>query len=111
MNVLAVIIARGGSTGLKDKHLLPLVGKPVIGYTLAHARASKRLTRIVLSSDSAAVRRVAEREFFETIARPPELAAADSSVQDVLLHALQTVEGRCDFRADAIALLYGNVPV
>jgi len=111
MNALAIIIARGGSQGLKDKHLLPLLGKPVISYTLAHARASTRLTRIVVSSDSASVRRLAEREFFETIARPSELAAPDSSVQDVLLHALQTVEARCAFRADAIALLYGNVPV
>jgi CMP-N-acetylneuraminic acid synthetase len=111
MNVLAIIIARGGSQGLKDKHLVPLLGKPVISYTLGHARASKQLTRIVVSSDSAPVRRLAEREFFETIARPAELATADSSVQDVLLHALRTVEGRCAFRADAIALLYGNVPV
>lgn len=111
MNVLGIIIARGGSQGLKDKHLLPLLGRPVISYTLGHARAAKGLSRIVVSSDSAGVRRIAEREFFETIARPSALAAADASVQDVLLHALRTVEERSPFRADAIALLYGNVPV
>jgi CMP-N,N'-diacetyllegionaminic acid synthase len=110
MNILAVIIARAGSAGLKNKHLLPLLGKPVIQYTFEHARASRYITRAVVSSDCAEVRKLAEREFFETVARPDELATADASVQDVLLHALKTVEDRADFRADAIALLYGNVP-
>ncbi|MBC8107679.1 MAG: acylneuraminate cytidylyltransferase family protein [Anaerolineae bacterium] len=111
MNVLAVIIARAGSAGLKNKHLLPLLGKPVIQYTFDHARASRYVTRAVVSTDSTDVRKLAEREFFETVARPGELSTADASVQDVLLHALKTVEDRSDFRADAIALLYGNVPV
>ena len=29
MNVLGVVLARGGSAGLKNKHLLKLLGKPV----------------------------------------------------------------------------------
>ena len=111
MDVLAVIIARAGSAGLKNKHLLPLLGRPVIHYTFEHARASRSITRAVVSTDCAEVRKLAERNFFETIARPSALATADASVQDVLLHALRTVESRSTFRAGAIALLYGNVPV
>ncbi|CAN5535410.1 N/A [soil metagenome] len=111
MQTLAVIIARAGSAGLKNKHLLPLLGKPVIQYTFEHARASRCITRAVVSSDSPDVRRLAERDFFETVARPSALATADASVQEVLLHSLRTVEARSDFRADVIALLYGNVPV
>src|SRR5437762_14260778 len=42
MNTLAVILARAGSAGLKNKHLLPLLGRPVISYTLEHARQAKR---------------------------------------------------------------------
>src|SRR5881394_894149 len=94
MNVLGVILARAGSAGLKDKHLLPLLGKPVIGYTLEHARQSKRLSRVVVSSDSSQILREAERFFFETIVRPAHLAKSDASVQDVMLHALRTVESR-----------------
>ena len=30
MNVLGIILARGGSEGLKDKHLRPLCGRPVV---------------------------------------------------------------------------------
>jgi CMP-N-acetylneuraminic acid synthetase len=110
MEVLAVILARAGSVGLPNKHLLPLLGRPVISYAFDHARASARLTRVVVSSDCARIRKLAEANWFETIARPPELATSDASVQDVLLHALETVEQRSSFRADTIVVLYGNVP-
>ena len=111
MDVLAVILARGGSVGLKDKHLRPLLGRPVIEYTFDHARAATRVTRSVVSSDCGQIRRLAEERWFETIARPAELATGDASVQDVLLHAMHTVESRSSFRAKAIVVLYGNVPV
>lgn len=112
MDVLGIILARGGSVGLKDKHLLPLLGRPVIEYTFDHARAAaSRLTRAVVSSDCGRLRGLAEQRWFETIARPAELATSDASVQDVLLHAMKTVESRSAFRADAVVVLYGNVPV
>lgn len=111
MNVLGVILARAGSAGLKNKHLLPLLGKPVIKYTFAHARQARLLTRVVVSSDSPQIKRLAEANFFETIKRPAELATANASVQDVMLHAMEAVESASDFRADALVVLYGNVPV
>jgi CMP-N,N'-diacetyllegionaminic acid synthase len=111
MNVLGVILARANSSGLKNKHLLPLLGRPVVTYTFAHARQSKLLTRVVVSTDSPQVRRLAEANFFETVKRPPELATADASVQDAMLHAMDVVEQSSSFRADALAVLYGNVPV
>jgi GTP:adenosylcobinamide-phosphate guanylyltransferase len=111
MNVLGVIIARAGSAGLRNKHLLPLLGRPVIKYTFAHARQAKLLTRVVVSTDAPQIRRMAEANFFAIIKRPPALATADASVQDVMLHAMDTVEQTSAFRADALVVLYGNVPV
>jgi CMP-N-acetylneuraminic acid synthetase len=111
MNVLGVILARAGSAGLKNKHLLPLLGRPVIKYTFAHARQARLLTRVVVSTDSPQIRRLAEANFFETVKRPAELATADASVQDVMIHALESVEQTSAFRADALVVLYGNVPV
>jgi len=109
MNVLGVILARGGSVGLKDKHLRPLLGQPVIQHTIDHAIASELLTRIVVSSDSPEILKVAQRARLETIQRPDSLATSDASVQSVMLHAMRTVEARSTFRADALVVLYGNV--
>ena len=112
MRTLGVILARGGSEGLRSKHLLPLLGRPVIGYTFEHARASDRLTRVVVSSDCPNILTAADRAGMETIRRPGELATAEASVQDVMLHALRTIERRDpSFHADALVVLYGNVPV
>lgn len=111
MNVLGVILARAGSVGLKNKHLLPLLGQAVIEYTFDHALASRRLTRTVLSTDCPKLRQLARRAGIESIERPPELATADATVQDAMLHAMHTVESRSDFRADALVVLYGNCAV
>jgi len=111
MNVLGVILARGGSEGLRNKHILPLLGRPVIAYTFDHARAARLLSLTVVSSDSPEILQLAAAEAFPTIVRPPELATADASVQSVLLHAMDVVEAEMAFRADAIVALYGNVPV
>ncbi len=111
MNVLGVVLARAGSIGLQNKHMMSLLGRPVITYTFDHVRSARLLTRTVVSSDSVEVLRLAAAAGFEAIDRPAELATDDASVQSVLLHAMQTVESRSAFRADVIVTLYGNVPV
>ena len=111
MNVLGIILARAGSQGLKNKHLLPLLGRPVISYTFGHAHAARSLSDVVVTSDCPDVRRLAAQAGFAAIDRPPALATGDASVQDVMLHALHATERRTGAHADAAVVLYGNVPV
>ena len=111
MTTLAVILARAGSVGLTDKHLRPLLGRPVIDYTIGHAAAASRLTRTVCSTDSPGVAAAARRAGLAVVDRPAELATSDASVQDVMLHAMHATESAGDFHADALVVLYGNVPV
>ena len=111
MQTLGVILARAGSVGLPNKHLLPLLGRPVIEYTFDHARAAKRLTDVVISSDCARIREVATLAGFSALARPAELATADASVQSVLLHAMRAIEASRGVRFDAVVTLYGNCPL
>lgn len=112
MPSLAIILARGGSQGLPGKHLLPLLGRPVISYTFDHARAAKNLTHTIVSSDDPAILDLAHRAGFPTLLRPPELATSEASVQDVLLHALDHVQSQPGSpHFDAVVTLYGNVPV
>lgn len=112
MNTLAVILARAGSVGLGGKHLKMLLGQPVIAYTIAHARAARLLTRVVVSTDCPHIRQLAQEKGLAVIDRPGHLASSDASVQDAMLHALDAVEqGDPSFCADALVVLYGNVPV
>jgi CMP-N-acetylneuraminic acid synthetase len=56
MNVLGIIPARGGSKGIPGKNIVPILGKPLLAYTAEAALASKRLTRVVLSTDDQSTR-------------------------------------------------------
>jgi CMP-N,N'-diacetyllegionaminic acid synthase len=111
MNILGVILARGGSEGLRGKHLRPLLGQPVLNYTISHARAAKCITRLVLSTDCPKISELGKVAGVQVIERPARLATGDASVQDVMLHALDTLEAGGGFRADGLVVLYGNVPV
>jgi CMP-N-acetylneuraminic acid synthetase len=111
MRVLAVVLARAGSVGLASKHLRPLLGRPMIEYTFDHARNASLLDRVVVSTDCPGVKQLATRYQLPVIDRPAELATGDASVQDAMLHALKAVETTSSFIADALVVLYGNVPV
>ncbi len=111
MFTLGVILARAGSNGLRNKHLLPLLGRPMIQYTFDRVAESKRLSQVIVSSDCPRILSLANEEGFATLTRPAELATADASVQDVLLHAMDAVEASHGVHIDAVATLYGNVPI
>ena len=96
---------------MKDKHLLSLLGRPVVSYTFEHAKAARRLTKVVVSSDCPEILRLGARAGLEIIPRPAHLATSEASVQDVLLHAMEHVEANSVFRAEAVVTLYGNCPV
>ncbi len=70
VEVLAVVMARGGSVGLPNKALRPLLGRPVLAYTLDHARESKLITRTLVSSDSPEILAIAQSQGVETISPP-----------------------------------------
>jgi CMP-N,N'-diacetyllegionaminic acid synthase len=111
MNMLAVILARAGSQGLKGKHLRPLCGRPVIEYTFDHARLSRLLAKTVVSTDCPKIKELARSRGLQVIDRPAELASASASVQDAMLHAMDALESDASFHADGLVVLYGNVPV
>lgn len=111
MHTLAVILSRAGSKGLQNKAVLPLCGKPVIGYTFSHARHSESLDATCISTDSSRVAQLARAAGIEVIDRPLELATDTAAVDEAVRHALTEYESRHEFHADAIVLLYGNVPV
>ena len=111
MEVLGIIPARGGSKGIPRKNLAPLGGRPLIAYTCDAARASRRLTRLVVSTDDEEIFDVARALVPETpLLRPRHLAADDTPMVDVLLDIVATLERRERYRPDAVVLLQPTSP-
>jgi CMP-N,N'-diacetyllegionaminic acid synthase len=95
--VLAVIPARGGSKGLPGKNILPLAGKPMIAWTIDAARGGKYIDRLIVSTDSEKIAKVAKEHCAEVpFIRPPELATDQANMIDVLLHSINKIEAKYD---------------
>lgn len=98
-SVLALIPARGGSKGIPRKNLRELAAYPLIAYTIAAARLSRRVSRVLVSTDSEEIAEVA-RSFGAEVPflRPAEMAQDRSSDIDYVRHAadwLERNEGSC----------------
>ncbi len=111
MRTLAVILARAGSKGLPDKCVLPLCGQPVIAYTIGHAKAARRLTDVVLSTDSVKAQEIGRSMGVRVWPRPAELATDTARVDDAARDAVLGYEAETGGPVDAVVILYGNIPV
>jgi len=52
MSVFAIIPARGGSKGVPSKSIRVIAGYPLIAYSIAADKLSKKIDRIIVSTDS-----------------------------------------------------------
>src|ERR1700722_1416381 len=93
MTGLCVISARGGSQGLPGKNIRPLLGKPLIVWSIEHALAAPEIDRVVVSTDSEAIAAVAEGAgALVPFRRPAELASSEAGKFQVWQHALRACE-------------------
>jgi CMP-N-acetylneuraminic acid synthetase len=90
---LAVIPARGGSKGLPGKNIRMLNGKPLIAWSIEAALESTVTDRVVVSTDSEEIGRVAEEWGCEVSVRPAELATDESTTIEVLQHLYNVIPG------------------
>jgi len=116
MHVLAVITARGGSTTLPRKNILPFCGKPMIAYSIEAAlnarRAGAAIDRVIVSTDDAEIADVS-RKFGADVPfmRPPELAKSDTPSLPVVQHAIAFAEQQSGLTYDWILLLQPTSPL
>ena len=50
--IYAIICARGGSKGLKNKNIKPLSGKPLIAHSIQQALSLKNIDKVIVSTDN-----------------------------------------------------------
>ena len=88
-SILAVICARGGSKGVKNKNIRKLNGKPLICYSLDLLKETKYIDDYIISTDSCDIINVVENYGFNIdFKRPDNLALDKVSRIDVIKHAV-----------------------
>lgn len=90
-SALAIIPARGGSKGILHKNLQEVGGIPLIGRTVLAATSSKRVGRIVVTTDDDVIANVACEYGAMIVRRNSELSSDAASSESAIKHALDVL--------------------
>lgn len=86
---IAIIPARGGSKGLPGKNIRPLLGKPLIAWSIDLALGMPEIIQEVwVTTDSTEIAKIAKDSGAKVWMRPASLAQDDSPVSLAVLDAL-----------------------
>ncbi len=89
-NILGLILARSGSKGIKQKNISKLCGKPLIAWTINSALKSKRLTDVILSTDSTTIAKIGKKFGADVpFIRPLKFSKDKSPSIDAIEHAIK----------------------
>lgn len=106
--IIAIIPARSGSKGLKDKNIKELNGKPLIAYTIEAAEQSGIFDTILVSTDSEKYAQIskeygAEVPFLRSNENSGDVAGSWDVVREVL--------SKLDEKYDIVVLLQPTSPL
>ncbi|HZY31971.1 MAG TPA: acylneuraminate cytidylyltransferase family protein [Candidatus Methylomirabilis sp.] len=110
--IVGLIPARGGSKVIPDKNILPVGGLPLIAWTIAAAKASKCLHRVIVSTDSPTIGGIAREHGAETpFLRPAALARDDTPGIEAVIHAVRWLDEHEGFRPHCAIVLQPTSPL
>lgn len=93
------------------KNIIPLLGKPLIAWTIEQAKESRYIDKVIVSTDDREIAEVSKKYGAEIpFLRPKELAEDDSKVIDAILLVIEWIE-KNDMYYDLIVLLQPTTPL
>lgn len=105
MKYVALICARGGSKGLPGKNIKLLQGIPLIGWSIKTALKIDRISRVIVSTDSEEIAKIALKFGAEIpFMRPKSLSLDDSPEWLVWKHAVNYLENNSNDKTNLVVL-------
>lgn len=88
MHNAVIITAKGGNT-LADKHLVPVLGQPLVTYPMRAATHAHKADLVYVCTEDAKISHLARENGIPVLPRPAEMSTATSPHKDVIKHAVQ----------------------
>ena len=112
INSIAFIPARAGSKGIPKKNIRLLKGYPLIAYSIIAAKLSKKIERVILSTDSEEIAEIGRYYGAEVpFIRPKKYAGDLSTDIDVVKHAMRWFSEHERFVAEFWVYLRPTTPL
>jgi len=112
LDVLALILARGGSKSVPRKNIIEINGKPLISYTIKQALASNLITRTIVSTDDEEIARISKTWGAEIpFMRPSAIARDDSIDFEAFIHCLDWLKQNENYEPELVVHLRATGPV
>lgn len=106
MRIAALLTGRGNNT-LKDKNVLPVLGRPLCQYPAMAAKNCELISDFYVSSDDEKILSAAEECGYKRIVRPAELALPTAQHVDAIIHALGVMkQDNCE--PDILVVILAN---
>ena len=110
--VLVIIPARGGSKGIPGKNIRNFSSYPLVAWSIAAAKQSASVTRVIVSTDDEKIAAVAREYGAETpFLRPVEFAQDLSTDLPLFEHALQWLAEHENYHPDVVVQLRPTSPI
>lgn len=111
MRTAAIIPARGGSKGLKNKNIHPVAGLPLLAWSVLQALDAEHVDKVFVTTDEAAIAEVARAYGAEVIERPEEISGDKATSESALLHALETIAAHHGAEPETVVFLQATSPL
>ncbi len=104
---VAIIPARGGSKGIPNKNILEVGGKPLIAWSIEHAKNANSIDSVWVTSDSDKILDIAKTYGAQPIKRPEELSSDTASSESAWIHAIEFIQTKAE---EKINFVFGLQP-
>lgn len=112
LKILALIPARSGSKSIPKKNIINFGGHPLLAYSIAVAKLSKFINRIIVTTDSKEFAEIAKSYGAETPFLRPKKFARDLSLdKEFFYHALDWLEKNERYIPDLVVHLRPTTPL
>ncbi len=111
-HILALIPARGGSKGIPRKNIRNFAGYPLIAWSIAAAKQSQSVTRVIVSTDDGEIASVAREFGAETpFLRPAKFAEDNTTDLPVFENALGWLAENEKYHPEIVVQLRPTSPI
>lgn len=110
--ILAIIPARGGSKGIPRKNIRCFASHPLVVWSIAAARQSELVTRIIVSTDDPEIAEISSQHGAEApFLRPAEIAGDLAVDLPLFQHALTWLKENENYQPDYVIQLRPTSPI